>query len=79
MAKLNYNRPQFNKEHSEYTPREWTFSFGLYKGKSIYSVPIEYLIRLRSRCSIMDICVRCTNEIERRKRIHDELHGPKIL
>jgi hypothetical protein len=79
--KLNYNRPQFNQEVNELTPRDWTFSFGLYRGKSIYAVPTEYLIKLRGHCKIMSICERCSNEIERRKRIAKQIdpHNYEII
>lgn len=47
----------------------WRFSSGLFKGHQIITVPTQYLIKLRHTTPSLDIAKRCTEEIDRRKRL----------
>lgn len=70
-TRLKYNRPQFSKPDLEITDSglSWRFTFGLYKGHPIQRPPISYLAWLRRTTPNLDIARRCTEEIERRRRV----------
>jgi hypothetical protein len=65
---MKWNRPEKEKPLPP-TGYVWRFPFGVYAGKTVYDVPLTYLAEQRHKSRNMVFCERCTNEIERRKRI----------
>jgi hypothetical protein len=47
----------------------WKMPFGLYAGKALAEIPMEYLVRIRRTIRAAHILERVAEEIERRRRI----------